>query len=61
MSDELREFRDVEEQLRRMPLRRPSAMLDERVRRVVRPRWGLALGIPLALLVSFLAFLIGWA
>lgn len=49
MSDELHEFRDVEEELRRMPLHRPSAMLDERVRRVIRPRWGLALGIAAAM------------
>jgi hypothetical protein len=49
MSDELHEFSDVEEQLRRMPLRRPSPMLDERVRRVIRPRWGLALGVAAAM------------
>src|SRR5687767_12947559 len=49
MSDELREFRDVEEELRRMPLRRPSAMLDERIRRVIRPRWGMALGVAAAM------------
>src|SRR5688500_2654463 len=49
MNDELGEFRDLEEELRRMPLRRPSDLLDERVRRVVRPRWGMALGIAAAM------------
>ena len=49
MSDEFEEFREVEETLRRLPLRRPSGMLDERVRRVIRPRWGLALGLAAAL------------
>ena len=32
-----------------MPLRRPGMMLDERVRAVFRPRWGLALGIAAAM------------
>jgi hypothetical protein len=45
MSHEFDEFREVEAILRRVPLRRPSEMLDERVRRVIRPRWGLALGV----------------
>ena len=49
MSGQFDEFRDVEEALRRMPLRRPSDLLDERVRRVVRPRWGMALGVAAAL------------
>ena len=49
MTDEFHEFADVEEELRRMPLRRPSAMLDERVRTIIRPRWGLALGIAAAM------------
>lgn len=49
MNEEFSEFRDVEAELRRMPLRRPSDFLDERVRRVVRPRWGMALGLAAAL------------